>query len=363
MLISLATQAAPRSRKPLNGDTPAGAHDDTLGDPRGGDRAARIDGTETEPTGPGDQNHRAGAGEGAGNGRGEGEAENDPDHRGAATARPGAAGAGETDEHNGIDRDNEDYVAASTNAIVLLDGDGGPPGPGSGCCHGVPWYARTLGAALLGTLPDTRRSMTSILTDAIAQVGSLHAGTCDLSHPRSPSAAVVMLRRTDDAVDFLVLANAVIVLDIGLPEPMVIHDERPLLAATYGARAMPRVVTGQGSGAPTGNAATELGTLTDRPYWAAAGDPRAAEQALTGSVPAAQTRAAALLSDGASRLVDRFGLISWRQFLALLSRHGPAEAIRQTRSAEDSDPAGRRWPRTPLSDDASVAYWEPGTRP
>jgi hypothetical protein len=349
MLISLATQAAPRSRKSLNGGTDA-EHTDTLTEPAG--TSAR------------DPNHRAGADEAAGNGRSESGAENHPDRRGNGTpARPGTAG-GEADEDGGAAGDNEDYVAASTNAVVLLDGDGGPPGPGSGCSHGVAWYARTLGATLLGALPDTRRSMTSILTDAIAQVGSLHAGTCDLTHPRSPSAAVVMLRRTEDAVDFLVLANAVIVLDIGLPEPMVIHDERPLLAATYGARAMPHAVAGQGPGARAGrDAPADLGTLTDRRYWAASGDPMAAEQALTGSVPACQTRAAALLSDGASRLVDRFGLISWRQFLALLSRHGPDEAIRQTRSAEDSDPAGRRWPRTPLSDDASVAYWEPGTRP
>jgi hypothetical protein len=243
---------------------------------------------------------------------------------------------------------NEDYVAATSDAIVLLDGGGAASGAESGCSHGVPWYVRSLGAALLGDLAHNDGPLAQILTDGIAHVGSLHGTSCDLSHPGSPSAAVVMMRRTAGTMDFLVLANAVIVLDIGLTEPMVIRDERPLRA---GYRSRPA--------AEHTNASGHRG----RALWAASGDPTAAEQSLTGSVPADQARAAALLSAGASRLVDRFSLISWRQLLALVARHGPAEAIRQARAAEDSDPTGERWPRTPLHDDASVAYWEFTARP
>jgi hypothetical protein len=159
-----------------------------------------------------------------------------------------------------------------------------------------------------------------------------------------------MMRRTTAAVEFLVLAEAVIVLDVGVPEPMVIRDERADFVSVHAHQSSAVRDYANAMGHPHG------GDL-----WVASVDPRAAEQSLTGTVPADQARAVALLSDGASRLVDRFELISWRQLLALLGRHGPAEAIRQVRAAEDADPTGDRWPRRLLRDDASIIYWAPGT--
>jgi hypothetical protein len=158
------------------------------------------------------------------------------------------------------------------------------------------------------------------------------------------------MRRTATAVEFLVLAEAVIVLDVGVPEPMVIRDAHAdLLAVPAGQPPPVRDYANAPHHSPT------------RSSWAASVDPFAAEQSLTGTVPADRTRAVALLSGGASRLVDLFELITWRQLLALLARHGPAEAIRQVRAAEDADPTTERWPRTQLRDDASIAYWESNT--
>ncbi|WP_433351490.1 hypothetical protein ACQP25_00295 [Microtetraspora malaysiensis] len=91
-------------------------------------------------------------------------------------------------------------------------------------------------------------------------------------------------------------------------------------------------------------------------FWVAASDPLAAEQALTGTLSADQIRAAALLSDGASRLVDRFPLATWRQALGILDRGDPSELIRQVRDAEHSDPAGKRWPRGKVCDDSTAAH-------
>jgi hypothetical protein len=65
---------------------------------------------------------------------------------------------------------------------------------------------------------------------------------------------------------------------------------------------------------------------------------------------------AVLLSDGASRLVDPFGLATWEELLALLDEGGPEELLRQVRTAEATDPEGRRWPRTKCSDDATAVY-------
>jgi len=67
-------------------------------------------------------------------------------------------------------------------------------------------------------------------------------------------------------------------------------------------------------------------------------------------------RAAAVLSDGASRLVDRFGLARWEDVLKTLDTLGPRELLRQVREAEMGDLDGSRWPRGKVHDDATVAY-------
>ncbi|MCW2881921.1 MAG: hypothetical protein JWQ95_6021 [Sphaerisporangium sp.] len=73
-------------------------------------------------------------------------------------------------------------------------------------------------------------------------------------------------------------------------------------------------------------------------------------------MPAGHVRAAALLSDGASRLVDQFGLATWQQALDILEGSGPAELIRRVRHAEQSDLDSTRWPRGKTFDDATAVY-------
>jgi hypothetical protein len=91
-------------------------------------------------------------------------------------------------------------------------------------------------------------------------------------------------------------------------------------------------------------------------YWVAAADPQAASQAVTGTLPSRNLHRAALLSDGASRLVDPFQLATWEELLALLDESGPDELLRQVRAAEAVDPEARQWPRTKRSDDATAVY-------
>jgi hypothetical protein len=91
-------------------------------------------------------------------------------------------------------------------------------------------------------------------------------------------------------------------------------------------------------------------------FWVASTDPDAARHALTGTVPRHGLRRVAVLSDGATRLVDRFGLLDWPGFLDILAEQGPDALIQQVRAAEASDPEGRRWPRGKRHDDASAAF-------
>jgi hypothetical protein len=77
-------------------------------------------------------------------------------------------------------------------------------------------------------------------------------------------------------------------------------------------------------------------------------------QPVTGSLPSKILRRAVLLGDGASQLVDPFGLATWEVLLALLDESGPEELVRQIRAAEAVDPEGRQWARTKRSDDATA---------
>jgi hypothetical protein len=68
---------------------------------------------------------------------------------------------------------------------------------------------------------------------------------------------------------------------------------------------------------------------------------------------------AALLSDGVSCLVERYGAGDWSWLLAVLQDEGPGRLIAQARELEGSDPAGARWPRYKASDDATAAICLP----
>jgi hypothetical protein len=245
------------------------------------------------------------------------------------------------------DRLNEDFTGAIPAAAVLIDG-AGIPGAEPTCRHGVAWYADRLGGVLLGLLalvPD--RGLSALLAEAITQVTDAHRDTCDVADPISPSATVAVLRLSGDRAEYLVLGDSVVVLDRADAAPLVVHD--------------PREVVISGSYEPALNAAGagsddyrrvlgELRARRNRPggFWVAKDDPRAADEAITGSCPVAELSGAALLSNGAARLVDRFGLADWPAVMAVLAARGPEEIIHRVRQAEARDAVP--------PDDATIAY-------
>ena len=195
------------------------------------------------------------------------------------------------------------------------------------------------------------------MAEAIRQVAGLHPG-CDLTHPGTPSATLVLLRVLDERTDYLALADATLLLDTadGLK---VISDERVNQLAGKERAAANQVPAGSALKLRRRAQLTRaLRRARNRPggYWVAAADPQAASQAVTGTLPSRSLHRAALLSDGASRLVDPFQLATWEELLALLDESGPDELLRQVRAAEAVDPEGRQWPRTKQSDDATAVY-------
>ncbi len=215
---------------------------------------------------------------------------------------------------------NEDFSAVAPGAAVLLDGATTfPRGADTGCIHGVAWYARTLGAALLAAITaEPRIPLAAALADAIGQVRTGHERTCDLASPATPAATVTAVRDEPEGIGYLALSDSSIAADFG--------DGRPPLIVTDSHRA-------------------------------AKASPEAAQRATTGTFPREGLRGVALLSDGATRITDRYGLMSWPAVLGVIRDHGPADLICQLRAAEASDPDRARWPRSKAGDDASIIYW------
>ncbi|WP_200306101.1 integrase [Streptomyces adelaidensis] len=266
---------------------------------------------------------------------------------------------------------NEDIALTGPDTVVVLDGvsvvPGGPP---AGCAHSTSWYVRHLGARLMSLAAvDHSTSLTDVLSLAITGVNGLHDATCDLSREDGPASTVAMIRRRDDVLDYLVLSDSVLLLDCGEGGGSIraITDDTGEQLARKHLRA---VLDSHGlTGSTDLRGLADLTTvvaelqalylrLRNRPggYWVASALPRAAEHARTGTLPLGSVRQAALLSDGASRLVDPFGVLTWPALLQVLRDEGPAALIARTREAEMSDPECLRWPRFKRSDDATAVH-------
>ncbi|MDA8370750.1 MAG: protein phosphatase 2C domain-containing protein [Nocardiopsaceae bacterium] len=259
------------------------------------------------------------------------------------------------------DRANEDFAAVGTSAAVLLDGAGTPPGTRSGCEHGVAWYARTLGGLLLAEL-GADHSLPDALAASVDRVCALHAGTCDLEHSDTPSATVIAVRWDSSELEYLVLADSVLLLDPKNGVPEAITDDREAVVGRELRKDMDALPTGSPEHTRAfRDYAAALADHRNRPggFWVANTDPGAAYESITGRIRIDELSAVALLSDGASRLADRFGITTWRDTLDTLDQHGPEELIRQVRQAEASDPEGRRWSRGKTHDDATAIYGHP----
>jgi hypothetical protein len=234
-----------------------------------------------------------------------------------------------------LGRTNEDFAGAVPTGLVLVDGAGGIAGAEEVCHHGVTWYATRLGGALLGTLSQDL-SLRDVLAESIERITDEHRDTCDVANSISPYAAVAMLRFSGGLVEHLVLGDAVVVVGRAGVEPFVAHDTREVVIA----RSFEARLRGIREGSDDyRRLLLELRAQRNSPggFWVAKDDPRVADEAITGSCPADEVTAAVLLSNGASRLVDTFGLTGWTGLLHLLETDGPGEIIRRVREAEARD--------------------------
>ncbi|WP_028647846.1 protein phosphatase 2C domain-containing protein [Nocardiopsis sp. CNT312] len=239
------------------------------------------------------------------------------------------------------DHPNEDFAAVGADCAVVLDGVTAPPGIDNGCSHGVAWFAQALGGRLLAGI-ETGLPLNGALAGAITGVAALHADTCDLTRQESPSVTVVAVRVRADVLEYLVLSDSVLLVEQGDGVRLVadtrLDDLRRRLAAEGGT--------------------VPVRTLRNVPggFWTAGADPRAADEAVTGTLSPGRFAA---MTDGAARAVEVFGACTWEEAFALVMTEGPDALVDLVRTLERADPEGRGHPRGKAHDDATVVTRSP----
>lgn len=261
-------------------------------------------------------------------------------------------------------RPNEDSVVAVPGLLAVLDGVTSPDGMDTGCVHGPAWYARRLAANLAERyLAAPGTDLADLVATAIAAVRDEHGGECDLDHPGTPQSTLAALRIAPEHCDHFLLGDSTILLDRG-GTVQAITDLRSHEVA--------RRVRGPAPADPSRIGSSEhaerirAGIVAMRrhanqpgAYWIAAADPAAARHAVRGRVSRGGRRGlarAALASDGASCVVDQYGLTDWRGLLDLIESYGAGHIVGLARAVERADPDGRTRPRAKRHDDATVAY-------
>ena len=251
---------------------------------------------------------------------------------------------------------NEDWAAAAGDDIVVLDG--ATARIDTGCKHGVAWFVAKLGAEVTSGLAyKPTRTLTELLADSIRAVASMHI-ECDLSHPGTPSAGVAMVRVSEGSLEYLVLADTVVIVR-GREENIVVTDDRVSRTASAEretATALPFDSEERKEALRRMKRREQAARNRHGGFWVAAADPEAASHAITGSVDLEKSTAVAALTDGAARCVVPFGLTTWEGAMQILDEYGPSELIHMVRQAEATDPEAERWQRTKVSDDATVVY-------
>ncbi|MFF2366330.1 protein phosphatase 2C domain-containing protein [Streptomyces sp. NPDC058122] len=254
------------------------------------------------------------------------------------------------------DRPNEDFASVGLPAsgqggsLVVLDGVT-PPRGDDGCLHSVPWFCARLGGALTelsvsqGDLP-----LPEALSRAIRRVADAHADTCDLSHPRTPQATVVLARWSASQVEYLILSDSALLVESPAGEVTVLLDDRlsrlPRASLVSDAVADSTVRNKEGG------------------FFTAAADPSVASRAVTGTLPRSSVRALTALTDGATRWVERFHAGDWSELFALVREEGSASLVERVRRLERADATERPGSRRGKAyDDATVVFVELGGGP
>jgi hypothetical protein len=265
--------------------------------------------------------------------------------------------AGDGQEHN------EDWYAATDDLVVVLDG--ATIRTDTGCIHGLPWYVRQLGVAIVAGAVGNNHDLREVLRDAISYVSNLHSATCDLTHPGTPSAAAGVVRIGTDTIDWAVLGDITVMVKDEKGELTSTTDDRVSHTAIDLRHECDRHLIGTPEKMSAILAMKEI-ELASRNraggYWIAAAEPAAADHAYVGSAATPDVRSIGVCSDGAMRALTLTSITGAGGVMELLGSD-PKKVVDLVRAAERNDPLGRRIPRNKATDDATAVYVDMNVQP
>lgn len=238
------------------------------------------------------------------------------------------------------DSENLDHVRVGAGGwVIVLDGVTPRPNQPTGCTHGTGWYVRTLGAALAEILDcELDSPLEEVVADAIGAAVRAHEHECDVRNPDHPQAMVGILRELHGRLDYYLLGDITLMITAG-GATRALTDSRPSALALFTPAAV-RERRNQPGG-----------------FWVAAATLVAAEHGVYGSAPTRLVSRAALLTDGATRLVDRHHHLDHVQLMDLIEQSGLAETLARTRAAEAAEtPDEHRRRRGKRRDDFTAAF-------
>ncbi|QFR02983.1 hypothetical protein F9278_33595 [Streptomyces phaeolivaceus] len=245
---------------------------------------------------------------------------------------------------------NEDFAAVALpaggqgGALVVLDGVTPPP-DGYGCRHSVAWFTSRLGGSLTElSVSEWDSPLSDVLSQAISRTARAHTQTCDLSHPRTPQATVVVARWSPTTVEYLVLSDSALLFERPDGTVTAVLDDRLSL--------LPR--------SALATAAHVDSVLRNREggFWTAAADPAVAVRAVTGTVPREEVRTLLALTDGAGRWTEMFHEGDWTDCLTFTRKSGTRGLVQRVRELEVTDTDRAFLRRAKTHDDASAVFVE-----
>ncbi|MEV4411399.1 protein phosphatase 2C domain-containing protein [Catellatospora sp. NPDC049609] len=241
---------------------------------------------------------------------------------------------------------NDDFLLVSGQWAVVLDGVSSYPVPDVGCQHTVRWFVNRLGLNLGdGLVTASEHTLPDILAYAIERTAGDHGAACDLRHPLTPAATVAIVRVVDSQVEWLVLGDATVAWLLADGSTGSATDDRadhlpnaPVIVAD-----VRRYDT------------NFVASVRNKPggFWVAATDGAAAYESLTGTLARQDVRRISLMSDGVTRLVERYGW-NWADVFSQVDRCGPRSLVEAVRTAEADDPDPGRWRGKPHDDATAV---------
>ena len=251
---------------------------------------------------------------------------------------------------------SQDRHLVLPHAVVVLDGATDPAEP-AGRDGG--WYAERLGTALATTLTPGRPPAEAV-HDAIGAVTTAHG----LVAGSSPSSTVAIAAWDGDTVHGYVLGDSVIAVRTETGAVDILTDQRlTRVGKAVRDRMRDRLVAGAGYDRLHEALVHDLITIErshrNRPggYPIAEAVPSVAHQGHHRTWRHVQV--AALLTDGASSAVDRYGMYSsWAAALEQLDRTGPDNFVDAVELADLADPHGQRFPRSKVGDDKTAVVMD-----